>query len=90
MRDKLPRKPWYHEKGIINMDLSSGPGTHWVAYKKTGNLVNYFDSYGNLSPLPEIVDYFRGSRIIYNYKNYQKRNLFNCGHLCLRFLMEKL
>ena len=32
MRDQLPKIPNEVETGIINLDNSSGSGTHWVAY----------------------------------------------------------
>lgn len=49
MRDSLPRTlPRKYESGIVNLDSTKGPGTHWVAYKKRGNNVKYFDSFGNL------------------------------------------
>lgn len=90
MRDELPLKPKRIEKGIVNLDISAGPGSHWVAYSKNNKDVSYFDSYGNLQPPPEILNYFKGSRIKYNYENYQKNNQFNCGHLCLKFLYDTL
>lgn len=86
MRNTLPFKPRYIENGIVNLDNDTGLGTHWIAYKKYSDRVQYFDSYGNLQPPIEIVKYFRGSEIKYNYTNYQKCNDFNCGHLCLKFL----
>jgi len=86
MRDKLPKKALVYESGIVNLDNDSGPGTHWVAYKKRGLLVTYFDSYGDLRPPMELIKYFRGSKITYNYDRKQKFNSFNCGHLCLNFL----
>lgn len=90
MRDNLPKKPHFNEDGIVNLDLTSGDGTHWVAYKKRGNIVTYFDSFGNLSPPQELVNYFGiNCEIRYNYKRYQKFNSFNCGHLCLRFLRDQ-
>lgn len=35
MRDDLPLKIRKNECGIVNLDISSGPGTHWTAYVKT-------------------------------------------------------
>lgn len=89
MKDSLPRNPLKNECGIINLDNSSGPGTHWVAYKKTGTSVIYFDSFGNLQPPQEIVKYI-GSRnkIFFNHDTFQSYNSFNCGQLCIHFLYE--
>ena len=51
MRNALPKNgPRYNESAIVNLDDASGPGTHWVAYRKRGNKVLYFDSFGDLKP----------------------------------------
>jgi len=88
MRDKLPRGgPRKSESGIVNLDSSSGEGTHWVAYRKTGNSVKYFDSFGNLRPPLELENYFGPDvKIEYNYKRKQNLNSVVCGHFCLKFL----
>lgn len=88
MRDNLPKKPWKNECGIINLDDTEGPGTHWVAYKKNGNQSNYFDSFGNLPPPQELVNYLAGN-IEYNYTTYQNYDTYICGHLCISFLKNK-
>lgn len=85
MRDNLPRKVKKYECGIVNLDSSAGPGTHWVAYCKKGTDVQYFDSFGNLRPPQEIVQYL-GKDIKYNHSQYQNYNSSVCGHLCLKFL----
>lgn len=85
MRDSLPKRPKLRENGILNLDTTSG--THWVAYHKNKQHKEYFDSFGNLQPPLELVKYL-GSDIEYNYKQHQKYNSFNCGHLCLKFLYE--
>lgn len=85
MRDSLPKRPWLRECGIINLDSSIGAGTHWVAYYKNGEEKIYFDSFGNLQPPLEVINYL-GKNVIYNYIQEQKYNTFNCGHLCLKFL----
>lgn len=88
MRTSLPNKPWNHECGVVNMDDESGPGTHWVAYKKVGKIVIYFDSFGNLSPPKELVNYFRGCQLYFNHNRLQSYNTSNCGQLCVKFLYE--
>lgn len=91
LRDTLPSKVRNTESGIVNLDDSRGPGTHWVAYKKKGPVVHYFDSLGNLRPPNELVSYLcsgPGTRIHYNVKRYQRPNTWNCGHLCLQFLYK--
>lgn len=90
MKNMLPYKPYKNESGIVNLDDDSGSGTHWVAYKKRNSNVDYFDSFGNLRPPKEVVDYFRGSKIRYNYERHQKYNTYNCGHLCIKFLYNDI
>ena len=90
MRDKLPKVPHRNESGIINLDNSEGFGTHWVAYQKCNSRVVYFDSFGNLQPPQEVIKYFRSNNIFFNHDNYQGSNPFNCGHLALKFLYNKL
>ncbi|KAF4523836.1 hypothetical protein B566_EDAN013604 [Ephemera danica] len=63
MRDSLPTKPYNRESGIINLDDSHREGTHWVCYRKVGLDVYYFDSYGNLPPPKEFVNYMNDIEI---------------------------
>jgi len=87
MRDNLPKKIWVNETGIVNLDSSIGPGTHWVCYKKLGDIVYYFDSFGNLPPPVELRKYFNSAtKILFNYERFQDYNTSVCGHLCLEFL----
>ena len=89
MRDTLPKSPKQTESGVINLDRNIGFGTHWVAYKKIGNKVVYFDSFGNLKPPKEFVKYMKNVKISYNYDQYQNYGSTNCGHLALAFLYNK-
>lgn len=90
MRDSLPQSPPKRtECAVVNLDSTTGPGTHWVAYYKHGNSVHYFDPFGNLRPPNELLDYFRKYRIFYNHDVYQNYDDINCGHLCLEFLYNK-
>lgn len=89
MRDALPKKIHPHERGIVNLDNKNGSGTHWVAYKKIGKKIIYFDSYGNLQPPLELLIYFHSggpTSINYNLDTFQTFNSINCGQLCLKFL----
>lgn len=87
MLDALPKKVFKNESAVINLDKTSGDGTHWVCFRKNGNKIAYFDSYGNLPPPLELVKYWGNKNvdIFYNYHRKQ-RLLYNCGHLCLKFL----
>ncbi len=87
MKDALPKRIMENESAIVNLDNSDGPGTHWVCYKKLGDTVYYFDSFGNLPPPKELNEYFKNvGQILYNYERFQKKNTVICGHLCLEFL----
>lgn len=87
MRDRLPKKAFLSECAVINLDSIHGPGSHWVAYCKQKNDVYYYDSFGNLPPPPELIEYFGSkSNIHFNYFTYQEYNTSICGQLCLTFL----
>jgi len=91
MRNSLPSDgPQCHESAIINLDDSKGPGTHWVAYRKKGNDVVYFDSFGDLQPPHELLLYLNVPNVKYNPHRFQNFGSYNCGHLCLQFLCNKL
>lgn len=88
-RDAMPKKPWKNESGVVNLDDSSGPGTHWTAYKKRNSNVYWFDSFGNLKAPPEILEYFKNNCVKYNYERFQNFETVDCGHWCLDFLYKK-
>lgn len=89
MRDNLPKRAYARESAIINLDDYDGPGTHWVAYWKDDNVTHYFDSYGNLQPPKELINYLGSiSKILYNYNQYQEYGSIICGQLCLIFLYQ--
>ena len=86
LRDILPKKPKKKECGILNLDDTTGSGTHWVAWYKNGTEKKYFDSYG-LQPPNELVDYLH-SPILYNTERVQPYDQVFCGHLCLNVLKQ--
>jgi hypothetical protein len=91
MKDGLPYKIWKNETGIVNLDNSTGLGTHWICYKKLYTSVYYFDSFGNLPPPKELQHYFRSAEnIFYNYTREQPDDTSICGHLCLNFLAKSV
>lgn len=93
MRDALPEKIRENESGIVNLDSIYGGGTHWVCYSKHGKNIFYFDSYGNLRPPLELINYFYSLGpvdISYNYERKQSMSTVICGHLCLLFLNNVL
>lgn len=89
MRDTLPLKPFVNECAIVNLDSYKGSGTHWVAYCKVNQSVYYFDSFGDLLPPNELIEYLgSGVEIYYNKQKYQDYNTVICGHMCLIFLYD--
>ena len=84
--DTLPKKPNKKECGIVNLDKSGGPGTHWVAWYKNGKNKIYFDSYGVQPPIEVIWDI--GKPICYNTDQVQPTGQVFCSHLCLYILKE--
>ena len=82
--------PKHKESAVVNLDNSTGRGTHWVAYKKRGKIVTYFDSFGDLRPPPELMNYFYTNTVKYNHERYQNFDSYNCGHLCLKFLCNAI
>lgn len=89
MRDGLPKTPHNIESGVVNLDSSAGVGTHWTAYYKNFNDIEYFDSFGNLKPPIEILNYL-GDDVRYNHVSYQKYNQIICGKLCIEFILGKM
>lgn len=89
MRNNLPKRCKKKECGVINLDDISGEGTHWVSYYKQDKICFYYDSFGDLQPFREFVNYVGRDCIIhFNYTQYQKYNSIICGHLCLKFLFS--
>ena len=64
LRDTLLKKAKLNECVILNLDSSSGDGTHWVMWIKRGKDKFYFDSYG-VQPTSELIAYLK-SQIFYN------------------------
>ena len=64
LRNTLPTKTILNECGVLNLDSSSGDGTHWVMWFKKGKNKFYFDCYG-VQPPSELIDYLK-SPIFYN------------------------
>lgn len=77
-KDRIP--PLRHNTwAIINMDNSTGNGTHWVCFKNSSPAL-YFDSFG-VPPPKEILKL--SENILYNEKQIQDMNSSACGYFCL-------
>jgi hypothetical protein len=84
LRDELSMTPKDNECAILNLDDSSGSGTHWVAWIKKRTEKYYFDGYG-LPPPDELLTYLHRP-VYYNSERIQPDNEVFCGHLCLYVL----
>ena len=86
---------------IYNLDVSSGPGTHWVAIyiDNKDNEINYYDSYGS-EPIKLINDFIfqldnkykklgYNPKIIYNDKRHQYGGS-ECGMFSINFILERI
>ena len=81
MRYTLPEKEKLNECGILNLDSSSGDGTHWIILFKKGKDRFYFDSL-KVHPPSELIAYIK-SQIFDNSERVQQNGQVLCGHLCL-------
>ena len=87
LRDTFPKKAKLKECGILNLDSSSGDGTHWVMWFKKGKDKFYLDIYG-VHPASELIAYLK-SPIFFNSERVQQNGEVFCGHLCL-FTLKQL
>ena len=85
---KLTEKP---KCMIVNLDPSSKPGSHWIAfcvYKKEGKrFLEFFDSYGTKPPLSPVNSWWK---MIHNPYRLQSPNSIVCGQYCLYFVKQRL
>lgn len=74
---------------VVNLDVSTGPGTHWCAiYFKNGKMF-YFDSFGR--PPPKILQgWFRTfvKELYYNRVKHQALTSMRCGGFCCWLIYE--
>ena len=87
MRDALPKKAKLNECGLLNLDSSSGDGTHCVMRFKKGKNKFYFESYGVQRP-SELIAYLK-SPIFYNSECVQQNCEVFRGHLCFFALKQR-
>lgn len=79
------------ELGVINIDNSTGPGTHFTCYFNAPDrdFVYYFDSYGMPSPT-NIEKYLltSGKPLAFNNSQIQPIVSVTCGYYCIYVLKE--
>lgn len=96
------KKHGINKVGIIyNLDISTQPGSHWVALyiDNKNNEINYYDSYGSI-PIQLIRKFIK--RLINNYKEHNinptiiyndKRHQYGgseCGMYSMNFILERM
>ena len=84
-KDELKNmKPIDTECGIINLDDSSGSGTHWTGYYRKNKSNFYFSSFGD-DPPTELVNYLDTPILTHNFC-IQEFDQTNCGEWVVLFL----
>ena len=90
-KDLLPqKKPVDMKAYIVNTDISTDPGEHWVAIYFRGNQAIYFDSYG-MSPEKEYTLPFierNSSHWIQNTEMLQSPWSRTCGVWCIYIIQQ--
>lgn len=103
--DMLPKKIRTFENGVVNLDVSTGPGTHWVCYYNDPkhDFVEYFDPFGEYqlpdfkTPLSTVIipktiqKYLKtsGKPIRYNSSFLQQPTSNRCGYYCMTYISER-
>lgn len=87
MRDELVGRAIAPESLILNMDDSSGKGTHWTCLLISSNSSYYFDSFG-LPPPTEVVNYCPNMNRFYSSFKIQKPEEVICGQYCIYMLYK--
>lgn len=92
--DHLPRKiKKYPACFVVNVDSSSEPGSHWVAfYLPTSKKLEFFDSYGNATtyfdgPISKFASRF--PQVTYNPLVLQSNVTAVCGQYCIYYLYSR-
>ena len=94
MRDELTGAVGEVECGIVNLNTSSEPGSHWICYHCIGKDRYFFDSFSEPPPL-ELLGYLKSDSewdmpvIKRNSLTVQHAQSSECGSLCL-YVLKKL
>ena len=84
-RDNLPNKI---KDGalVINLDVYSNVGTHWIALYVKNNDITYFNSFGVEHIPKEIIKIIGRKNVIANIFRVQAYDSIMCGYFCIRFI----
>ena len=80
-----------NQSTIINFQNSDKSGSHWVSYKKIGNKIFYFDSYG-VTFIPDVIkNQYQSHKFICNTYRVQSLNSVQCARyyiLCVKYVIK--
>ena len=75
-----------NQSTIVNLDDSSGKGTHWISYKKINDKIFYFDCYG-VAYIPDIIkNQYPKHKFICNIYRIQSMDSNQCARFCILFV----
>ena len=75
-----------NQSAIVNLDDSSGEGTHWLSYKKINDKIFYFDSYA-VSFIPDIIkNQHPNHKSICSIYRLQSLDSNQCARFCILFV----
>lgn len=73
---------------IINLDSSTGSGTHWCCFVKSGRSIYYMDSFGVVPPQEQVeIFHINQDKVFYNDEQMQHIKSVVCGFYCIAFFL---
>lgn len=88
--DRIPFSGMHPYTVVVNTDVASRPGHHWVAiYAPSPTTVEYFDSYGD-PPTDRILDYLQRFDVIRRNTDVLQSLMSSvCGQYCIYFILKR-
>jgi hypothetical protein len=81
---------------ILNSDISTGPGVHWLAIYKDNTNLEFFDSFGkpiayyaNSKFIKTFLQQY-GNKVILNHQQLQSPLTNVCGQYCIYYLVNRI
>ena len=87
--DELPHFPWRLPISlIVNTDISTGNGVHWLALVMEGDECFYFDSFGLPILEENLIDYLDPYYNVVTYSDVCVQHIDSnkCGEFCILFI----
>lgn len=75
---------------VVNLDVSTGPGTHWCGIYYRKKKMFYFDSFGKPPSSSYLKKWCKNyvNRVYFNNLKHQKNSSLRCGGFCCWFIFE--